>query len=179
MHLKGAIVIECGGVGYECLVTEPSDFPIGESMFVYVCEIRNESDNYLVGFRLMAEKKMFLALTSVKGIGPKIAMSALSYTTVEALAKAINENDEFFLMKIPGLGRKNASQIILDLKGKLDWSITNRTLSYETSEVSLAFDALRDLGFKKNEIDEVFRKEDFRDMTTEQIIAMALKKIKR
>ena len=173
MHLKNSIVIECNGIGYECLVTHPEDFPIAESIFVYVCQIFNENENYLIGFKTLAEKKLFTLLTSVKGIGPKSALNALSYTSAERLSRAIHDADELFLMKIPGLGRKSASQIILDLRGKLDVD----TLTYfdKGKNFDTIMSALKNLGFKDKEIKDVLLNHNFSNISIEEGVSLALR----
>ena len=173
LHTKDSVVIECGGVGYEVLVSHPDDFTIGENIFIYTSLIRNENDEYLVGFKTLAEKKMYSALTSVKGIGPKTALAALANTSPERLALAIDNADDVFLMRLPGLGKKNASQIILDLKGKLTMidSTDNYTLS---KNMDIAYKALKDMGFKDREIKEVFLKINDKDLSVEDYLKKSL-----
>ncbi len=173
MHLKNSIVVECGGVGYECLVSHVDEFPIGEILFVYVYQVINENDNYLVGFKSNVEKQLFISLISVKGIGPKSALNALSYTSCERLSRAIDEADELFLTKIPGLGRKSASQIILDLKGKLQ--IDNINYFEHDENFNLVYSALKNFGFKDKEIKEALNKIDLKMMSIENAISSALR----
>ncbi len=173
MHLKNSIVVECGGIGYECLVSHVDEFPIGEILFVYVYQVINENDNYLIGFKTNAEKSLFISLISVKGIGPKSALNALSFTSCERLSRAIDEADELFLTKIPGLGRKSASQIILDLKGKLN--IENINYFAQGENYDLVCSALKNLGFKDKEIKEAIGTFDLNKMSIESAISSALR----
>ncbi|MFA6830382.1 MAG: Holliday junction branch migration protein RuvA [Bacilli bacterium] len=172
MHTSSSIVVECQGIGYDCLVSHPEDFPIGESMFVFTCYYSHEDEQFLVGFRTMEEKNIYLALTSVKGIGPKTALNALASTNPERLKRAIDESDSLFLTRLPGIGKKSASQIILDLRGKLDFS----SLSLEENQnIRNAKDALKQLGFKDKEIQSAFETITSDSLTVEEYTRLALK----
>ena len=92
-HLKDSIVVDVNGIGYDVLVSHPDEFPIGEFLFVYVCYIHNDKEEYFVGFKSREEKELFLKLTSVQGIGPKTALGVLSNSSVGRLVKAIDESD--------------------------------------------------------------------------------------
>jgi Holliday junction DNA helicase RuvA len=173
MHTEHSVVVECHGVGYDCLVSHPEEYPIGEVMFVFVSYYSHEDDQYLVGFKTMEEKNLYTELTSVKGIGPKTALNALSATSVGRLSDAINASDESFLTKLPGIGKKNASQIILDLRGKLN-PIDIGTATGEKN-LDLAYDGLKGLGFKDSEIKAAFDGIHERGLTVEQYMTKALR----
>lgn len=172
LHNEDSIIVECSGIGYDVLVSHPSDFPIGEIMYVYVTYIQNENEQYFVGFPTLAEKKMFSALTSVKGIGPKTAIQALASTSVERLAYAIEHEDSSFLMRLPGIGKKSSSQLILDLKGKLMLlDSSSRTLN---KEMDAAREGLKAFGFKENEIKEVLNSITEMNLTADEYLKKAL-----
>lgn len=172
-HLKDEIVIECGGIGYDVMVSRPEDFPIGENMFVFVCYFSHEDEQYFVGFKTLEEQKMFLSLNSVKGIGPKTALNAISATSTQRLNDAILQGDVAFLMRLPGIGKKNASQIVLDLKGKLSvLDLDSKTLNQNEDE---ALNALRNLGFKEQEARNALLSISDTDLTTEEYISRALR----
>ncbi len=172
LHTSDSLVVECGGVGYDVMVAHPEDFPIGETMFVYVSLVSNENESYFVGFQTLQEKKMYLALTSVKGIGPKTALTCLSSTSVERLADAIENQDSSFLMRLPGIGKKSASQLILDLKGKLLLlDASSKTLN---KEMDTAREGLKSLGFKEAEINEALNQISENDLTADQYLKKAL-----
>lgn len=172
LHTSDSLVIECGGVGYDVLVTHPEDFPIGETMFVYVCHVSNENESYFVGFQTLQEKKMYLALTSVKGIGPKTALTCLSSTSVERLADAIENQDSSFLMRLPGIGKKSASQLFLDLKGKLLLlDSSSKTLN---KEMDTAKEGLKSLGFKESEIKDALNQISDSGLSADQYLKKAL-----
>lgn len=172
-HTPNSIVIECSGVGYDVNVSHPDEFPIGETLFVFVSYISNENEQYFVGFKTLEEKNLYNALTSVKGIGPKTALAAMGETSVYRLSEAINKADDVFLMRLPGIGKKSASQIILDLKGKLTMmeSESNVTLS---KNMDLALQGLKNYGFKDKEIKDALLSINEKDLTVEDYLKKAL-----
>jgi Holliday junction DNA helicase RuvA len=111
-------------------------------------------------------------LTSVKGIGPKTALTALSSTSVERLANAIENSDTAFLMRLPGIGKKSAGQLILDLKGKLMMlDTTSRTLN---AEMDVAKDGLKSLGFKESEIKNALAQINETNLSADEYLRLAL-----
>lgn len=171
-HTENGIVVECSGVGYDVFVSHPDEFPIGETLFVYVSFVQNENEQYFVGFKTLEEKKMYLSLTSVKGIGPKTALQALSSTSVDRLSHAIETSDSAFLMRLPGIGKKSASQLILDLKGKLLMLDTSaKTLN---KEMDTAKEGLKSLGFKENEIQKALSQINKTDLSADEYLKEAL-----
>lgn len=170
-HTEGSIVIECSGVGYDVMVSHPDEFPIGETLFVYVSLIQNEKEQFFVGFKTLEEKKMYLSLTSVKGIGPKTAMQALSSTSVERLSNAIENSDSAFLTRLPGIGKKSASQLILDLKGKLMMLDVSKTLN---KEMDTAKEGLKSLGFKESEIKDMLNQISDPNLSADEYLKKAL-----
>ena len=113
------VVIDVHDVGYQVLVSHVNDYEIGQEVFLYTYNVVREDEQYLVGFSSLDEKKVFLALIKVKGLGPKTVINALSSTTPNDVKNAIAANNVAYLKKLPGIGAKAASQIILDLKGEL------------------------------------------------------------
>ena len=130
----------------------------------------------MVGFKTFYEKQIFNKLISVKGVGPKTAISALGGTTPEQLVSAIDRSDILFLKKLPSIGPKAASQIILDLRGKLTFSAETKTGDKNLDE---AIDALKQFGFKANEITVAINKITERDLSTEEYIRKALSLLSR
>lgn len=171
-HFKDKIVVECSGIGFEVLVTHVEDFPIGETLFVFVSWIKTENEEYFIGFRTIEEKNMFLALTSVKGIGPKTALTALSSTSVGRLANAIESSDTAFLMRLPGIGKKGSSQLILDLKGSL--MMLDNSAKTLNKEMDACKEGLKQLGFKDAEIKMALSKIDDMNLSADEYIKRAL-----
>ena len=177
MHTKDSIVVECQGIGYDVLVSHVDEYPIGENMFVFLSYIHNENEQYFVGFKSLFEKSLFESITGVKGIGPKTALSMFKATSAQRLRLAIEQSDTLFLMKIPGIGKKTASQIILDLKGHIDI----QDLESKTSDKNLedAMEVLRSLGFKEKEIKDAISAIEKRGLSVEEYTQLALKNLNR
>ncbi len=165
------IALDVHDVGYLLTVSRPEDFRYGDQVLVYCHEIYTENDHYLVGFKDKANREAFLSLIGVKGIGPKTAIMALRETTPELLFKAIASNNTAYLKKLPGIGAKAASQIILDLKGHLA-SSDKKGNPRQFEEVRLA---LLELGFKGKEIDNALARVDGLNLNNQEILRQALK----
>lgn len=149
---ESSLTIDLGPIGYEVFVSHPEDFVLGEKAKVFVCDILTQDDHYLVGFKTKEEKQAFLDLISVKGIGAKTALAALSKTTPAELREAIIENDLGYLKRLPAIGPKAAGQILLDLRGK----VVEAPAKVKKSERYVSIrEALRSMGFKVKEIDPV------------------------
>ena len=167
-YLKGLIVevneeyavIDVNGVGYQFLIINKNEFVNGEQALVYTLHIIKEDDEILVGFKDLESKEVFTKLISVKGIGPKTAITALRDTTIEKFTEMVLKEDIKSLKKLSGVGPKAAGQIILDLKGSLksssfDVISTSKKLNKEQED---AKNVLKSLGFKPKDIDEVLNK---------------------
>ena len=168
-----SIVIDVRDVGYQMLVSHIEQFHIGDEVLVYTYNVVREDENYLIGFLDKEEKDVFLSLIKVKGLGPKTVINALSATTPNDVINAIASNNVAFLKKLPGLGAKAAGQIILDLKGELTGSKGNPK-QYEE-----VYDALKSLGFKGAAIDRVLATINEPNATTEEILRIALSRLKK
>lgn len=167
-----SIVIDVRDVGYQMLVSHIEQFHVGDEVLVYTYNVVREDENYLIGFLDKEEKDVFLSLIKVKGLGPKTVINALSATTPNDVINAIASNNVAFLKKLPGLGAKAAGQIILDLKGELTGSKGNPK-QYEE-----VYDALKTLGFKGAAIDRVLATINEPGATNEDILRIALKRLK-
>ena len=167
-----SIVIDVRDVGYQMLVSHIEQFHVGDEVLVYTYNVVREDENYLIGFLDKEEKDVFLSLIKVKGLGPKTVINALSATTPNDVINAIASNNVAFLKKLPGLGAKAAGQIILDLKGELTGSKGNPK-QYEE-----VYDALKTLGFKGADIDRVLATINEPGATNEDILRIALKRLK-
>ena len=172
---KDQVAIDLGSIAYEVFVSRTTDFSMGEETTIYTSEVYSQDDHYLCGFKSKLEKDAFLSLIQVKGIGPKTALGALSKTNPEDLFLAISANNVAYLKKLPGIGPKAAAQIILDLKGKL--VETGGKGNPEIFDEVKA--ALRSLGFKVKEIDDALASITTPDLTNEEILREALKKLRK
>lgn len=169
---EDSVVIDVHDVGYQFLVSHVDEYKLEEEVFVYTYNVVREDENYLIGFKSKEEKEVFLSLIKVKGLGPKTVINALSATTPNEVISAISSNNVAFLKKLPGLGAKAAGQIILDLKGELTGSKGNPK-QYEE-----VYEALKTLGFKGAAIDRVLATINEPGASNEDILRIALKKLK-
>ncbi|MGM9873503.1 MAG: Holliday junction branch migration protein RuvA [Bacilli bacterium] len=170
---KETIAIDVNDVAYELLVSHLEDYNLGDEKLIYTYNVVREDENYLVGFSSLEEKQVFLSLIKVKGIGPKSAITALSSTTPDLFKKAISSNNVAYLKKLPGIGQKAASQIILDLKGSLTGTKGHPEIYDE------AFEALKNLGFKGAQIDRALASINEPDLTLEQLIKKSLQILRK
>lgn len=194
-HIDGTVceiepsytVIDCNGVGYCLFVTTNtlSYLHKGERVKLFVAESIGEANYDLYGFYSKAEKNCFEMLISVSGIGPKAAISILSYNTPESLAAAVINNDDKALSAAPGIGKKTALRVILELKDKIGSYYSDSDVSIPASASQMnkstsandAFAALNILGYNNSEISKALAGEDISGLSTEQIIKKALKNL--
>jgi len=183
------LVIENNGIGYQ--ITTPNPFIYASKMetmvTVYTYHYVREDLMALYGFETREEKKLFTKLLNVSGIGPKGALAVLASGEVEQVVQAIEDEDESFLVKFPGVGKKTARQMILDLKGKLQdvvpdyfpnlFNANEITLKIETKNTDFeeAVLALKALGYSEKEIKKISPELKKEKLTTDQYIKMALK----
>jgi len=116
-------IVECAGVGYEAAISVAtfSSLPRpGEEARLHIFTKVAEDQLALFGFAELDEKRLFERLIAVSGIGPKLAITVLSGIAAERLVTAIRGEDHASLVKIPGIGKKTAERIVLELKDKLD-----------------------------------------------------------
>ena len=170
---NNAIVLDNNGIGYLIYVSNPYSFEEKKEYKVYVYQQIKEDEHSLFGFKNLAEKELFLKLISVKGLGCKMALPILAVGNVEGIMDAIERENILYLKKFPKIGEKLARQIILDLKGKLEFigvgiSDDEVTTSEELKEVLLG------LGYKDKEIKGVLAKVN-KDLTIKRSFKITLK----
>ena len=196
-HLEGTVaefgqnlvVLDCGGIGFalSATVNTLSQLKAGERAKLYIAESIGENNFDLYGFFEKSEKSCFEMLTSVSGIGPKAALSILSYNSPSALALAIMNNDVKALTVAPGIGKKIAQRVILELKDKIskEYEAPEQTFAPVAvpaaagGNLSDAVAALTVLGYSSAEISPVLKTLDTSSMSAEQIIRAVLKHMVR
>ncbi|WP_314086671.1 Holliday junction branch migration protein RuvA [uncultured Gemella sp.] len=154
------IVVDNNGIGYEVVVANPYEYHLNDDRTVYISQQVREDSNVLYGFSNKEQKKVFLLLLKVKGVGPKSALAILAGGTSEEIISAIENQDTVYLTKFPGIGKKSAQQIILDLQGKVDFSMANISSSPTAinNYLSDAMLALEALGYSKKELAKIEKK---------------------
>lgn len=190
LEIKGNdyVVIDVNGVGYKIfapLSTIERLGEIGSTVKVHTHYYVREDNISLYGFNTNEELRMFELLLQVSGIGAKSAIAMLSEISPSSFALAVISDDISQLVKIPGIGKKTAARIVLELKDKLKTeeaitkteevklSITNEE---ETSE---AIAALQVLGYTKREIEKALENVDTKNLQLEEIIKQGLKNLAR
>jgi Holliday junction DNA helicase RuvA len=167
------ITVEVQGIGYFVHTPNPFEFTMDEKTKVFIYQHVREDMIQLFGFKTVSAKQLFIRLLSVKGIGPKSAMAILATGNVDDVIGAIEIGNVKFLSKFPGIGPKASQQIILDLKGKLNFEADNIVVSNNISEVE---EALQALGYKQKEIKKVIKDID-PSLSTSELIKVTLGKM--
>lgn len=164
-----SITVENNGIGYLVITANPYSFMLQSDLTIFLYQKVSDDNISLYGFKSTKERELFIKLISVNGIGPKSANAILASGSVESITKAIDEGNAKYLQKFPGIGPKASQQIILDLKGKIEFEDkTIKTLNLIDVE-----EALKALGYKEREIKKVLPKLDA-SKSTDQLIKDAL-----
>ena len=187
-HIKGileekfnnSIIVDVSGVGYEINISsiDFDNLNLNDNVKLYTYQKVSENDISLFGFTSLAAKKMFELLISVNGIGPKAAMSILSLASPEEVRNAIANADAAFVSKAPGVGKKSAERVIVDLSDKVGLPthygatiVKEKGIKPENDE---ALDALIALGFPLKEATAALENVD-PTLPVDQRIRLALK----
>lgn len=159
------LIIDVAGVGYQVSVPLSTYNGIsddGEDVSLHIYTHLREDSLSLFGFLTEAEKNMFMLLLGVSGIGPKLALAILSSLSVQELSRAIMASDESKLFSIPGIGKKTAARMVLELKDKMKLIMPmiaplpgEAVVSDDLEDV---ISALVNLGYKKPQAEETVRK---------------------
>ena len=179
--LQTAIVIDVHGVGYQVVFANPYRLQdsLKKQIKVLVQQVVREDSITLYGFISSEERELFQRLISVSGIGPKSAMSILANDDTEGFVNAVESGNVTYLTKFPGVGKKTAQQIILDLKGKfeaLPEETTKAVVSTNQATLEEAKEALLGLGYSAKEITKIWKSlEAAAPSTTQEALKVAFK----
>ncbi len=182
------VIIDVTGIGYKIFM--PSSYienlgEIGDTIKVYTYYYVREDNISLYGFNSNEQLRLFELLISVSGVGAKSAITMLSEISPSSFAMAVISNDVSNLTKIPGIGKKTAERIILELKDKLktEQAIEKyedlKTQIIKDNKVDEAISALQVLGYTRKEIEKVFEVIDIKKLELEEIIKQSLKYLSR
>ena len=179
-------VIDVGGLGYKVNMSKKAIEAvgdIGDKIKVYTYFRVREDDISIFGFNTNEELRMFELLLSVSGIGAKVALTILSNIEITEFALAVITDDVNKIVKIPGIGKKSAQRIILELKDKLKAQQLEDAEEQETKESKKeknneaeeeAIAALQILGYGKKEIEKAFEKLANKEVSVEELIKKGL-----
>ena len=183
-------VVDCGGVGYACKTTNNTlaSLKKGQRGKLYTYLNVGEGSFELYGFATQNELNSFKMLLGVSGVGPKAALAILSATTPESLAMAIVTEDAKTLTAAPGIGKKIAQRIILELKDKMARETAGGGLDFSggkgvpaapvfTNKATEAAQALAVLGYSSQEVGIALKGVDVENLPLEEIIRQSLKKM--
>lgn len=170
---NNSVVLENNGIGYLINVSNPYSFEVGKDYKVFVYQQIKEDENSLFGFKQKEEKDLFLKLIGVKGLGCKMALPLFASSTPEGIMDAIERENIAYLKKFPKIGEKLAKQIILDLKGKLEFIGVGISDIEEEKKEELK-EVLVGLGYKEKELKTILSKVD-NTLSLEQQVKEALK----
>ena len=183
----GLAVIDCSGVGYACATTNYtlSQLKKGERAKLYTYLNVREDAMEMFGFASQSELRSFKILIGVFGVGPKAALSILSSTTPQQLSMAVVMGDEKALTAAPGIGKKIAQRIILELKDKLikeqggfeAGSGAAAAMPAQSNKAGEAAAALAVLGYSPAEIAVALKGLDLEGLSLEEIVRQALRKM--
>jgi Holliday junction DNA helicase RuvA len=178
------IVIECSGVGYE-VETPMSTFlelpKLGTDLFLYTHLLVREDAQILYGFATEDERLMFRTLLKVNRVGAKLALGILSAMSTNDFRRCVELEDTTSMSKIPGVGKKTAERLIIEMRDRIDAATPgggkSAPLTVEASARNEAVDALVALGYKPKEVHNLIAKFDIEDKSAEDIIRLALKQV--
>jgi len=179
----GKFVIDVNGVGYDVETSMATFFCLesqSDTVGLHVHTVVREDAILLYGFAEKEERTLFRALIKVNGIGPKMAITILSSTSPEEFVACINQQDTARLTKLPGIGKKTAERIVVEMKDKLQqWSPAASGLTpfaqSMVSEQDEATKALEALGYKHQEASKMIKQVDDGQMNCETLIRASLK----
>ena len=179
------VTLETAGIGYLIVAANPYHFEkyLNQETRIYVEQIVREDSLTLYGFSSISEKEMFQSLLKVTGIGPKSALAILATSTPSEVVNAIENEDQKYLQKFPGIGKKTSQQIILDLKGKLKADFKAEVKLQQSTRsndviVEEALETLKALGYSKRELKSLEKYLSKQELTTvEDAVKLSLRHI--
>jgi holliday junction DNA helicase RuvA len=183
------VLLEVGGVGYE-LEAPMSTFyrlpPIGQDTYLLTHLVVREDAHVLYGFASGEERALFRSLLKVSGVGPKLALALLSGISVEGFVQCVRSQDAATLTKVPGIGRKTAERLLIEMRDRLDGASAaalgggaSAVLGTASGPEGEAFGALVALGYKPNEATRLLKSVGEGAYSTEELIRRALQSAAR
>jgi Holliday junction DNA helicase RuvA len=179
-----ALMIEVNGVGYE-LEAPMSTFyglpAVGEPVALFTHLVVREDAHILFGFGTESERRLFRGLLKISGVGPKIALGLLSGASVEEFLRIVEAEDVAMLTRIPGIGRKTAERVIIEMRDSVQKLAPSATMGEAlavagpASAQGEAFSALITLGYKPAEASRLLKGADEPGLSTTELIRRALK----
>tara|TARA_R110000868_G_scaffold144960_4_gene364549 strand:- start:71403 stop:71999 length:597 start_codon:yes stop_codon:yes gene_type:complete len=182
------LLLDVQGVGYEVDAPMSTFYrlpAVGEQVCLYTHLVVREDAQLLYGFYDEQERRLFRTLIKVNGVGPKLAITILSGIEPNAFARCISDNDTASLVRLPGVGKKTAERLIVEMRDRLaDWNETMTAIDVQSltshavsNAINDAVSALVSLGYKPNDANKAIAKIKGDDLSSEDLIKQALKTI--
>lgn len=169
------ITIECNQIGYLVRTANSFNFKIGEQYKIHIYQHVREDLIELFGFLSTKERDLFIRFLDVKGLGPKGVLAILASATPEEIINALNNSNAGYFTRFPGIGPKTSQQIVLDLKGKIQFD----DLFEPNEKLNNVELALKALGYRNDEIKSVLREAFDKDLEISEIVKIALRKLNK
>jgi Holliday junction DNA helicase RuvA len=180
------VLLEVSGVGYEVHVPLSTSFQLpnkGESAFILTHLVIRDDQHTLYGFATDEERKLFRALIKISGVGAKMALTILSGINVNGFVQSVIHQDVETLVHLPGIGKKTAERLIVEMKDKIQDTLQDPGLSQSSSSdgniVLEARNALVNLGYKSSEARKMLEKIDSTGLEVEELLRQALKSVNK
>lgn len=180
------LLLEVNGVGYEINVPLSTSFQLpkkGESAYLLTHLIVREDQHTLYGFATEEERNLFRTLIKISGVGAKMALTILSGINVNGFVQSVINEDIDTLVHLPGIGKKTAERLIVEMKDRIDGITDNLESSPSTtSETSIAVEArnaLVNLGYKNSEAKKILDNIDTNGLSVEELLRQALRSLNR
>ena len=180
------LLIDVNGVGYEVSAPMSTFYAlpeVGEKLVIHTHMVVREDAQLLYGFATESERTLFRILIKINGVGPKLAITILSGIAAEDFIRCIHDNDAAALVRLPGIGKKTAERLIVELKDKVgsedEAGETSASAAVGAgvsvkSPIADAVSALVALGYKPNDASRMVRSIETEGLNTEEIIRQAL-----
>lgn len=183
--VEQSVLIDTNGVGYEVEVSTGALAalpPVGTEVTLFTHAVFREDAQLLYGFQSKAERDLFRALIRINGVGPKLALSVISSVDIRELASAVAQNDATFLTRVPGIGRKTAERLLVDLKDRLAHLAIEPATSIGSADRTVTIEAERALvalGYRPTEAARVVGSVHTESLSSEEVVRAALQRIGR
>lgn len=154
------LIVNVNGIGYEVFTAHPEQFEFAQSYRLYTCAVYREDNQQLYGFKELEQRNFFkLLVEKVNGVGPKLALTMLGFFPMQDLCTIVLMNDADALAKCPGIGKKTAQRLILELQDHLKKGVSVKPVkTVVSSAYSDAVEALSVLGYARKQAESLIDK---------------------
>ena len=180
------VLLEVNGVGYEVHIPLSTSFQLpnnGESTFILTHLLIRDDQHTLYGFATEEERKLFRSLIKISGVGAKMALTILSGINVDGFVQSVINEDVDTLVHLPGIGKKTAERLIVEMKDKIqdvtDSSELTGPTASDNNMILEARNALVNLGYKSSEARKILDKIDTTELEVEELLRQALKSLNK